>query len=112
MSLCVIGVHGMLSGTATMDFDGTKNAGLVTGIIDGFVYLGTGAQAFLFGRILPTGDAAKSADNWTQWPLAMLPVAVVGLLLATRVWNARPQPNAKPPPPDLAKGPTSTPVAG
>ena len=27
MSLCVIGVHGMLSGTASMDFGGKKNAG-------------------------------------------------------------------------------------
>lgn len=90
MSLCVIGVHGMLSGTASMDFGGTKNAGVVTGIIDGFVYLGTATQAFLYGRILPTGDLAKSADNWTAWPAAMIPVAVVGLIFCTRVWNARP----------------------
>jgi OPA family glycerol-3-phosphate transporter-like MFS transporter len=91
MSLCVIGVHGMLSGTASMDFGGKKNAGVATGIIDGFVYLGTGAQALIYGRVLPTGDAAKSAANWSSWPLVMLPVGVVGLLLATRVWNARPK---------------------
>jgi OPA family glycerol-3-phosphate transporter-like MFS transporter len=90
MSLCVIGVHGMLSGTASMDFGGAKNAGIVTGIIDGFVYLGTGTQAFLYGRLLPTGDAAKLAENWRVWPVAMLPVAIIGLLLCTRVWNARP----------------------
>jgi OPA family glycerol-3-phosphate transporter-like MFS transporter len=90
MSLCVIGVHGMLSGTASMDFGGAKNAGVVTGIIDGFVYLGTGTQAFLYGRLLPTGEAAKIASNWQSWPVAMLPVAVVGLILCTRVWNARP----------------------
>jgi OPA family glycerol-3-phosphate transporter-like MFS transporter len=57
MSLCVIGVHGMLSGTASMDFGGSKSAGVVTGVIDGFVYLGTGTQALLYGRILPQGDA-------------------------------------------------------
>jgi OPA family glycerol-3-phosphate transporter-like MFS transporter len=91
MSLCVIGVHGMLSGTASMDFGGRKNAGVATGIIDGFVYLGTGAQSFLYARILPSGEAAKDPGNWTQWPIAMMPVAVVGLVLATRVWNARPQ---------------------
>jgi len=90
MSLCVIGVHGMLSGTASMDFGGKKNAGVATGIIDGFVYLGTALQSFLYGRILPSGDAAKDPANWKQWPLAMLPVAVIGLVLATRVWNARP----------------------
>jgi OPA family glycerol-3-phosphate transporter-like MFS transporter len=91
MSLCVIGVHGMLSGTASMDFGGKKNAGIATGIIDGFVYLGTAAQSFLYGAILPSGDAAKDPANWRQWPIAMLPVAVLGLVLATRVWNARPQ---------------------
>jgi OPA family glycerol-3-phosphate transporter-like MFS transporter len=92
MSLCVIGVHGMLSGTASADFGGTKNAGLVTGIIDGFVYLGGGAQAFLYASALPTGDAAKSADAWKVWPGAMIPVAIVGLVLCTTIWNARPKP--------------------
>jgi OPA family glycerol-3-phosphate transporter-like MFS transporter len=91
MSLCVIGVHGMLSGTASADFGGTKYAGLVTGIIDGFVYLGGGAQAFLYGRVLPTGDAAESADAWQVWPLAMLPVVVLGLGLCATIWNARPK---------------------
>jgi OPA family glycerol-3-phosphate transporter-like MFS transporter len=94
MSLCVIGVHGMLSGTASMDFGGTRNAGVVTGIIDGFVYLGTGTQALLYGRILPSGDAAKDAANWMSWPLAMVPVAVVGLALCGTIWNARPAPRA------------------
>jgi MFS transporter, OPA family, glycerol-3-phosphate transporter len=90
MSLCVIGVHGMLSGTASMDFGGTKNAGVVTGIIDGFVYLGTGTQALLYGRILPQGTDAQSPTAWFSWPAAMLPVAALGLLLCSRVWNARP----------------------
>jgi len=96
MSLCVIGVHGMLSGTASMDFGGKKNAGVATGIIDGFVYLGTGAQSLLYARILPSGDAAKDPANWKQWPIAMIPVAIVGLGLATRLWNARPKPAAAP----------------
>lgn len=91
MSLCVIGVHGMLSGTASADFGGKKNAGVVTGIIDGFVYLGTGTQAFLYGRILPTGDAAKDPANWHNWPLAMVPLALIGLVLCAQVWNATPQ---------------------
>lgn len=92
MSLCVIGVHGMLSGTASMDFGGTKNAGLVTGIIDGFVYLGGGMQALLYAAYLPTGEAAKDAGEWQIWPGAMLPVVVIGLLLCTFIWNAKPKP--------------------
>ena len=91
MSLCVIGVHGMLSGTASADFGGTRYAGLVTGVIDGFVYLGGGAQAFYYASALPVGDAAKDAANWSAWPHAMLPVAVVGLALCATIWNARPK---------------------
>jgi OPA family glycerol-3-phosphate transporter-like MFS transporter len=91
MSLCVIGVHGMLSGTASADFGGRKNAGLVVGIIDGFVYLGGGAQAFLYGRVLPKGEAAANPESWRIWIYAMLPVAVLGLGLAATIWNAKPR---------------------
>jgi OPA family glycerol-3-phosphate transporter-like MFS transporter len=92
----VIGVHGMLSGTASMDFGGSKSAGLVTGVIDGFVYLGTATQAFLYGHMLPDSrsPAAHDAASWTIWPGAMIVMALVGLALSTRVWNARPQPRA------------------
>jgi OPA family glycerol-3-phosphate transporter-like MFS transporter len=101
MSLAVIGVHGMLSGTASMDFGGRKNAGIAVGLIDGFVYLGTAFMAILYGNILPREelDAAgnlvgPSTDpaNWLPWPIAMVPVAALGLILARRVWHARPQP--------------------
>ncbi len=53
MSLAVIGVHGMLSGTASMDFGGSKNAGIAVGLIDGFVYLGTATMSFTYAFILP-----------------------------------------------------------
>jgi MFS transporter, OPA family, glycerol-3-phosphate transporter len=99
MTLCVVGVHGMLSGTASMDFGGKKNAGVAVGIIDGAVYLGTAAQSFVLGRVLPSGAEAKVAANWISWPIAMVPLAVIGFVLCTRVWNARPQPKAAPAPP-------------
>ena len=91
MALNYVGVHGMLSGTASADFGGKKNAGVAVGIIDGFVYLGTGLQSLIVGHVLPTGDLAKSAANWINWPLTMLPVAFIGLYLCTRVWNATAQ---------------------
>lgn len=91
MALNYVGVHGMLSGTASADFGGRKNAGVAVGIIDGFVYLGTGLQSLLVGWVLPKGDLAKIAGNWINWPLAMVPMALIGFLLCTRVWNARPQ---------------------
>jgi OPA family glycerol-3-phosphate transporter-like MFS transporter len=104
MSLCVIGVHGMLSGTASMDFGGKKNAGVAVGIIDGAVYAGTALQSLLLGKILPSGPEAKDPNNWSNWPIALVPLSVVGLVLATRVWNARPQPKGAP-------LPTAAPVA-
>jgi len=94
MSLCVIGVHGMLSGTASMDFGGKQNVGVAVGIIDGFVYLGTAAQALTLKHLLPDGPAAASPANWWTWPVALAPAAVLGLLLATRLWNAKPKPRA------------------
>ncbi len=89
MSLCIIGVHGMLSGTASMDFGGRRNVGVAVGIIDGFVYLGTAAQALTLKHVLPDGPAARDPHNWWTWPVALAPAALLGLLLATRVWNAR-----------------------
>ncbi|HJP02563.1 MAG TPA: MFS transporter [Planctomycetota bacterium] len=90
--LSVIGVHGMLSGTASMDFGGRKNAGVAVGIIDGMVYLGFGAQSIILGKILPTGEAQTDPQNWRIWLLVVLPAAVIGLLLSTRIWNAKPRP--------------------
>ena len=91
MSLCIIGVHGMLSGTASMDFGGKKNVGVAVGLIDGFVYLGTAAEAVALGFALPKGELGKHAENWWTWPAVMLPLAAIGFGLSTRVWNARPK---------------------
>lgn len=103
MSMAVIGVHGMLSGTASMDFGGKKNVGVAVGIIDGFVYLGTAVMSITYAFILPkeqlvgktlVGPATNPA-NWWGWPIAMVPIALIGFLLALRVWNAKPQPKNK-----------------
>lgn len=90
MTLAIIGVHGMLSGTATMDFGGKRNVGIVVGIIDGCVYLGSSLEALVLGRVLPKGPAQTDAHNWWTWPAVMVPAAVLGLALSSRVWNARP----------------------
>ncbi len=100
MSMCVIGVHGMLSGTASMDFGGKKNVGVAVGIIDGFVYLGTAVMSATYAIILPKEqfDAAgkltgpvTDPQNWLWWPLAMIPIAALGFILCLRVWNALPR---------------------
>jgi sugar phosphate permease len=87
MSLCVIGVHGMLSGTATMDFGGRRAAATAVGLIDGFVYLGTGFQSIVIG--------ALTQKNWDYWPMFLIPFALLGLILAIRIWYAFPQAKQK-----------------
>jgi OPA family glycerol-3-phosphate transporter-like MFS transporter len=100
MSMAVIGVHGMLSGTASMDFGGRKNVGVAVGIIDGFVYLGTALMSMTYAILLPREELnadgqfigpVTDPDNWKAWPWAMVPLALLGLFLATRVWSATPK---------------------
>ncbi len=83
MSLCVIGTHGVLSGTATMDFGGRKGAATAVGVIDGFVYLGTGLQSFALGYL--------TTEDWAYWPWFLVPFAGIGFLLTLRIWNAKPK---------------------
>ncbi|GAB4379064.1 MAG: hypothetical protein Kow0042_28050 [Calditrichia bacterium] len=87
MSLCVIGVHGMLSGTSTMDFGGRRAAATAVGLIDGFVYLGTGVQSLALGFL--------TTQNWNFWPPFLIPFAVPGLILAIKIWYAFPQSKSK-----------------
>lgn len=91
ISMSVIGVHGILSGTSTADFGGTKNAGAAVGVVDGLVYLGTALQSFAAGRMTPVGAAARDPANWTGWPLFLVPFALLGLVLSLRIWKALPQ---------------------
>jgi OPA family glycerol-3-phosphate transporter-like MFS transporter len=87
MSLCVIGVHGMLSGTATMDFGGRRAAATAVGLIDGFVYLGTGVQSFALGKL--------TTQSWNYWAPFLIPFSVIGLILAIRIWHAFPHAKRK-----------------
>jgi OPA family glycerol-3-phosphate transporter-like MFS transporter len=121
MAVAVIGVHGMLSGVASQDFGGQRNAGTATGLIDGFVYLGTALQGLVYGHMLPAAKimvegqavanpAAADVSNWYSWPLAMIPMAVIGLALSISVWNARVKPNTPTTAPVLP-GPAPLPTA-
>jgi len=87
ISFCVIGTHGMLSGTATMDFGGSRGAATAVGLIDGAVYLGTGIQSLAIGFI--------SGVNWAFWPIFLAPFSIIGLMLAIKIWHAKPQPKKK-----------------
>lgn len=82
MSLCVIGSHGLLSGTATMDFGGRRGAATAVGVIDGFVYLGTALQSVSLGYL--------TTRDWAYWPWFLVPFAIAGFLLCLRIWDAKP----------------------
>ena len=102
MSMAIIGVHGMLTATASADFAGRRNTGMAVGIIDGFVYIGSTIQSFVYGATLPASKIrdeygclvanpkAADVDNWRVWPYAMIPIALIGFLLTLRIWNAKP----------------------
>lgn len=98
VSYAVIGTHGMLSGTASMDFGGRKNVGTAVGLIDGLVYLGTGLQAFCLGFITESGKGwnfggylSAEQTGWSLWPLFLVPFALIGTILAIRIWKAIPE---------------------
>lgn len=87
ISLAVIGTHGMLSGTATMDFGGRKGAATAVGLIDGFVYLGTGFQSIVLSRLVTL--------SWNYWAPFLVPFAIIGFILAIKIWHAYPQAKRK-----------------
>jgi len=79
----IFGVHGMLTGTASMDFGGTKAAGTVAGMLDGVQYLASGLTGFLLGHLL-------DKLGWGAWTYMMMPFSLIGALLMTRLWNESP----------------------
>lgn len=79
-----IGVHGVLSGTASMDFGGRKAAATAAGMIDGMVYLGSGLAGAPLGWVL---------DRWgySAWAFVLMPFALIGFFLTTRIWREMPK---------------------
>lgn len=80
----IFGVHGMLSGTASMDFGGTKAAATVTGLLDGVQYIAAGLTGFLLGSFL-------DKFGWGAWTLMIIPFSILGGCLMLTLWNATPK---------------------
>ena len=77
----IFGVHGMLSGTASMDFGGRKAAATAAGMLDGIQYVAAGLTGFGLGWILKTYGwdghaltAGYTPHNATIWVYALDPV--------------------------------------
>jgi OPA family glycerol-3-phosphate transporter-like MFS transporter len=79
----VICTHSLMSGTAAADFGGRKATATASGILDGFVYLGSGLQSVCIGYL--------SAKDWIFWPIFMAPFAFVGMVLALKTWQELPE---------------------
>lgn len=94
-AMFIFGVHGMLSGTASMDFGGRKAAASVAGALDGIQYIGSGLTGFGLGWILKTygwdGIAThghQPAHAWI-WVGSIIPFSLMGAYIMTRIWNAK-----------------------
>jgi OPA family glycerol-3-phosphate transporter-like MFS transporter len=79
----IFGVHGMLSGTASMDFGGRKAAATAAGLLDGVQYFGSGFVGWGLGWLL-------DRYHWAIWPYATIPFALIGAGLMMTLWNAKP----------------------
>jgi OPA family glycerol-3-phosphate transporter-like MFS transporter len=82
IAMAVIGVTSLISGTAATDFGGRKATGTSSGIIDGCAYLGTGLQSFSLGFL--------TGHSWYWWPIFLAPFAILGCVIAIRIWNELP----------------------
>lgn len=82
ITMAVIGVHSLMSGTAAADFGGRKATATCSGIVDGFVYLGTGLQAICLGYL--------TQRSWLWWPLFLAPFALLGGFIAISIWHELP----------------------
>jgi len=79
----VTGVHSLMSGTASADFGGRKATATCSGIVDGCVYLGSGVQSVGVGYLV-------THQSWQWWPIFLMPFALIGGLVAWRIWHELP----------------------
>jgi OPA family glycerol-3-phosphate transporter-like MFS transporter len=87
MAVCIvmasIGITSLMSGTAATDFGGRKATATCAGIVDGFAYLGSGLQSVCLGFLV-------TREGWHWWPVFLIPFAIVGLVVALKIWNDLP----------------------
>ncbi len=82
ITMAVIGVHSLMAGTAAADFGGRKATATCSGIVDGFVYLGTGVQSVSLGYL--------TSYSWMWWPIFLMPFALLGTYIGYKIWHELP----------------------
>lgn len=86
----IFGVHGMLSGTASMDFGGGKGAATAAGMLDGIQYVASGITSVAMGAMI-------DHFGWGAWTWCIVPFSFIGALLMLKLWNAKPRPKRQEP---------------
>ena len=62
---------------------GRRAAATCSGIVDGLVYLGSGVQSIGVGYLV-------THYSWQWWPIFLMPFALIGGLVAWRIWHELP----------------------
>ena len=92
MAVCIvmasIGITSLMSGTAATDFGGRKATATCAGVVDGFAYLGSGLQSIGLGFIV-------TRAGWQWWPIFLIPFAILGLIVAIKIWHDLPHATRK-----------------
>ena len=93
-----IGITSLMSGTAATDFGGRKATATSMGIINAFAYVGSTLQSLCIGFLVPDkntpGNVASFfglAHSWEWLPIFVIPFAVIGLVLAIKIWHDLPE---------------------
>ena len=81
----IFGVHGMLSGTASMDFGGRKGAATAAGMLDGIQYVASGITSVAMGVVIDRW-------GWDAWAVTIIPFSLVGAAIIAKLWNEAPKP--------------------
>jgi len=99
--LASIGLTSIMASTAAVDFGGRKATATCSGLVDGCTYVGSAIQSFGIGMLVPDkiGDGSTFIGlfprNWHWWPLFLVPFALLGLLVAIKIWNELPEATRK-----------------
>jgi OPA family glycerol-3-phosphate transporter-like MFS transporter len=98
-----IGVTSLMSGTAATDFGGRKATATSMGIINAFAYAGNSLQSFCIGYLVPEKNGGANqivpglgwTRTWEWLPVFVIPFAVIGLIIAIKIWHDLPEATRK-----------------
>jgi OPA family glycerol-3-phosphate transporter-like MFS transporter len=67
-------------------------------VINAFAYVGSGLQSLCIGVLIPDQSAGTKevpifgfSRNWEWLPVFVIPFAIIGLIIAIRIWHDLPE---------------------